>query len=231
MGGTDIVEFHAFQFLEGILHGRTVLTDDIGIVAYHLQPERVTVDLLIDHTSVQGSETAKGITREKDVVTKGHHRLRPVDHRGQHEVQRVTSQLDGIAVFHLYRTIDNSIEALHHLESLLVADDLDVRIILLDQGNGAAMVWLHVVNHQVVDRTFPDHLMDMFDELGEKVHFNGVYQTDFLVINQIRVVTHAIGKGPQTLKQRLVTVVDTHIIDVVGNCLHSNIFLRFFHQG
>jgi hypothetical protein len=55
------------------------------------------------------------------------------------------------------------------------------------------MVRFHVIDDQIIDRAVAYHLMDMLDELGEKVHFNGIYQTHLLIVNEIRVITHAIG--------------------------------------
>jgi hypothetical protein len=79
------------------------------------------------------------------------------------------------------------------LESLLVADNLDIRIVFLDKGDRTAMVRFHVIDDQIIDRAIAYHLMDMLDELGEKVNFNGIYQTHLLIVNEIRVITHAIG--------------------------------------
>ena len=64
VGGTDIVELHTCQFLQGILYRHTILTDDIGIVAYHLKPEGVTIDLFVYDTTIESAETTEGIARE-----------------------------------------------------------------------------------------------------------------------------------------------------------------------
>ena len=141
-------------------------------------------------------------------------------HRSQHEVQRVLAKLDGIAVFDFQRTFTNAIETLHHLERFLVSDDLDFRIILLDQGNASAMVRLHVIDHQIVDRAVAYHLLNILQVGHEEIHLHRINQTHLLVINQIRVIAHPIGQRPQTLEKVLVTVVHAHVVNLVCNLYH-----------
>ena len=62
---TNIVKLHAGQLLECVLHGRAVLTHNVRVVAHHLKPEGITVDLLVNHTAIERAEAAKGIAREQ----------------------------------------------------------------------------------------------------------------------------------------------------------------------
>ena len=205
MGSADIVELHTGQLLQRVLHGSAVFAHDVRIVTYHLQPEGVAVDLCIHNAAVQGAETAEGIAREEHIllalaVAQGHHGLGPVHHRGEHEAQRVAAQLQGVAVLHLHLVAVNAIEALHHAKGLLVADDLHVGIIFLDQGQRAAVVGLHVVDHQIVDRTVAYHLLYILNVRHEEVHLHSVDEAHLLVVYQVRVITDAIGQGPQALE-------------------------------
>ena len=142
-------------------------------------------------------------------------------HRGQHEVQRLLAKLDGIAVFHFQSAFCDAVEALHHLEGFLIAHNLNLRIELLDECDASAVVGLHVVNDQIVHLAVANDLVDVLQILCEEVDFYSVDQTYFLIIDEVGVVTDAVGQGPQALEQRFVSVVDTNVIDVFGNFLHN----------
>ena len=133
----------------------------------------------------------------------------------------MAAKLDGIGVFDLYRTVFDAVEALHHLERLFVAHNLDVGVVLLDQRDGTAVVGLHVVDDQIVDGAVADDLVNVLDELREEIDLHGVNETNLLIINEIRVVAYAIGQRPQSFEEMLVAVVDAHVVDVACNFLHS----------
>ena len=61
VGRADVVEMYVGQLLQRVLHGRAVFAHDVRIVAHHLQPERVAVNLRVDDTAVQGAEAAEGV--------------------------------------------------------------------------------------------------------------------------------------------------------------------------
>ena len=65
VGCADIVDLDAGELLEGHLHGRAVLADDVGVVARHLEPEGVAVHLLVDVGTVEGAEAAEGVAGEE----------------------------------------------------------------------------------------------------------------------------------------------------------------------
>ena len=151
----------------------------------------------------------------------GHHGLGPVHHRREHEAQGVLSQLQTVAVLHLVQAVGDAVEALHHLESLLVADDFHVGIVLLEQCHRAAVVGFHVVNHQIVDRSVAYGLAYVLEKLHEEVHFDGVDEHCLVVADKVGVVGNAVGQWPQALEELLVAVVDTHIMDAGSNgCCH-----------
>jgi hypothetical protein len=53
-----------------------------------------------------------------------------------------------------------------------------------------------VVDDHIVDRTFSDDFMDMFQELGEEVNLDGIYQAYLLVVNEVGVIADTIGQRP-----------------------------------
>ena len=225
MGGADIVELHVSQLLQRVLYGCAVFTHDIRVVALHLQPVGVAVDLCVDDATIQGTKATKGVATEERGATQRDHRLWPVYHWCQHEAKRLLAKSNGIAILHLYGTLCDAIESFHHLESLLVANYLYLWIVFLDEGNRTAVVGLHVVDNQVVHLAVANDLVDVFNKLCEEVHLDSIDETHFLVVDEIRVIAHTIRQWPQTFKQRLVTIVDTNVVNVFSNFLHSmNVF-------
>ena len=109
-------------------------------------------------------------------------------HWGEHERELSLAQVYGVAVFHFHLMVGHAIETFHHAERFLVADNLNVGIILLDECDGPAVVRLHVVDDQVVDGTVTDYFVNVLQKLGEEVHFHGVYQGHLVVDHEIRVV-------------------------------------------
>ena len=93
------------------------------------------------------------------------------------------------------------------------------------------MVRLHVVHYNVVDGTLADDFANVLKERHEEVHFNGVDKTNFLIVDQIGVVAHAVGKRPEAFEERLVAVVDAHVEDVVDYLFHEIWFKLFPNSG
>ena len=87
------------------------------------------------------------------------------------------------------------------------------------------MVRFHVVYHQIVYFLVANHLADVLNVLGEKVHFHSINETHLIVIDKIRVIAHTIGQRPQALEKGLVTVVHTYVVDFVFNFFHCYISL------
>ena len=137
----------------------------------------------------------------------------------------MVAQFDGIAVFNLIEALGHPIETLHHLERFLVAYNLNLWIIFLNECEATTVVWLHVIHHEVVDLAISDYLLDIFQILYKEIYFDGINQTHFLIINEIRIIRYTIGQRPQTLKQVLVTVIHPYIVDFVDNFFHYFIFL------
>ena len=216
VGRAEIIDLNLAELLQRILYGDAILADDIAVVAHHLQPEFIGVDVAVDNTTVEGTKATESITGEEHVGRRveRHHRLRPVDHRRHEELQRVLAEVEGVALLHIDGVIADLIEALQHVEGLLVADDLHVGIVFLQQRDTATVVGLHVVDHEVVDLAVTDHGMEMLEKLHEEVHLHRINETDFLIIDEIRVVRHAIGQRPQAFEEVLVAVVDTYIMNI-----------------
>ena len=143
-----------------------------------------------------------------------------MDHGGEDELELVGAEGEGVAVLHLVKAGGQAVEAGHHVEGLLIADNLDIGIELAQQGQRAAVVGLHVVDDDVVDGTVADDLADVLEEGHEEVDLDSVDEADFLVVDEVGVIAHAVGEGPKALEERLVAVVDADVVDFAGDFFH-----------
>ena len=141
-------------------------------------------------------------------------------HGREHKLELTRAECEPVAVLHLQEIGADAIEALHHAEGLLVAHKRDVGVILADEFDGTAVVGLHVIDDEIVDGAVANDLLDIPDIRDEEIHLNGIHETHLLIDDEIGVVGHAVGQGPEPLEKILVAVVDTHVIGAFGNLLH-----------
>ena len=147
-----------------------------------------------------------------------HHRFGPMHHRREHKIEGHAAERELRTVANLnVAAILFAIKSLHHAESLFIANDLHVGIILAQQGNRTAVVGLHVVHHEVIDRSLTDDFTDIFEVLREKIDLNGVDEARFLVVDQVGIVAHAVGQRPQPFEQRFVAVVHTDVVNFLSD--------------
>ena len=219
MSRADVVELYASQLLQRILYRNTVFANDIRIVAHHFEPECVAVDVVIDNSAIQRTKASEGIAREEHLVLsiKSDHGFWPMNHRNKHERKLVVAKVQSLAILNLHNIFCYAIEAFEHAESLLVAHNLDVRIILLDECDRTAMVWLHMVDDEIVDIAVAYHLVDILKILCEEIHLYCIYQCYLFIIDDVGVVAYSIRQRPKTLETMLVAIVDAYIINVACN--------------
>ena len=70
MGGTYRVESECIQFLQGCLCRHTVFPDDIRIITADFLFQVIQIDLVIENTTVQGSESSEHIPAEYDILAR-----------------------------------------------------------------------------------------------------------------------------------------------------------------
>ena len=126
-----------------------------------------------------------------------------------------------VAVLHFEQAVGELVETAHHVERLLVADNLHPGIELLDECQRAAVVGLHVVDHHVVELAVAQHFAKVLKERHEEVHFNGVDEAGLFIVDEISIVADTVGQGPEALEERLVTIVDAYVENFLGNLFHS----------
>ncbi len=139
------------------LHLGAVLAHDVGQVAAGVvNPIPVKVHLVGKELAVQGPEGAEGVGGKEGAVggVEGHHSLRPMDHGGLHEGDRVLAEGVGIALPDLNElvAVHMKTELPHEHEGLGGGDNLSLGPADENLLDGRAVVGLHVVDQQVIQR-------------------------------------------------------------------------------
>ena len=175
---------------ERLLYRPSVFADDAGVVAAHFVPVARRVYLRVGNAAVDGAERAEGVAREEraGLGTPCHHRFGPVYHRRHVERERFRAERYAVALLDFERPGVDAVESLEHLQRLGVAHDLDVGVEHAQCAHGRRVVGFHVVDDQVVDLAVADGLADVLCQTAAEALFDGIYQCDLLVGNQIGIV-------------------------------------------
>ncbi len=79
----------------------------------------------------------------------------------------------------------NAVILLHKLECLCVADDLQVRILCQDTADHSGMVWLHMVDNQIVQLSSIQQGFYLAEEVSVRTVFHGVDQDILFVFDYV----------------------------------------------
>ena len=122
-------------------------------------------------------------------------------------------QSQKILVLHHVLFARHAIKALYHAESLLVAHDDDVGVMLLYQTDRTRMVRFHMVDDEILDGALADDILYLAQIHLEIADVYRIDQSDRLIIYQVRVVGNPIRQRPHTFKQMLIAVIHSHVVD------------------
>ena len=145
------------RLLQHCLHLGAVFSHDISVVpAALVQIVPVKIHLVGIEVAVQGAEAAEGIRRQQQLVgtVVGHHHLRPVYHRGHHELQGMPSCAEGIPLLtHMDAVIIGVAEELaDHGLGHCGTQDLHLRETQHQVLQLGGVIGLHMVYHDIVQR-------------------------------------------------------------------------------
>ena len=104
-----------------------------------------------------------------------------------------------------------------HLHGLCTAYQLHTRISLQHPSNECRVIGLHVVSHQVVRLSAVQSSRQILFPLLTLSAVSSIHHCYLLIINEIRVITHALGHHILALKQIDVQIVYTDILYAVTN--------------
>ena len=118
---------------------------------------------------------------------------------------------------------------IHHHKGFLVCHNRGVRIYLHEIHNVRGMIRLHMLDHQVIRLSVPQHLCKIIQPLMREVNVHGVHNRNLLIHDDIGVVSHTVRYDILSLKKVHLVVIDPHISDVV--CYSHFILLLFGLSG
>ena len=83
------------------------------------------------------------------------------------------------------------------------------------------MVWLHVMDNEIIYLPVANYFSNVLYELHEEVYFYCVYQYNFLVVDEVRVIAYSIRQWPQAFEKLLVAVVYAYIVELICYFYHN----------
>ena len=107
---------------------------------------------------------------------------------------------------------------------LCTAHNRSLRVAEQHFGERSAVIRLHVVYDDVVERTAVQHSLDVFEEYPANCVIYGIEQDGLLVHNQVRIVGNAERNRVAVLKLSESTVAGSEIPERIAhlNCLMHN---------
>ena len=124
----------------------------------------------------------------------------------------------------LIMTVHRKAELAHQHESFLGGDDFDLGPADQNFLQRSAVVRLHVVDDQIIQRTVAQKMLHVLHQLTAAGPVNGVKQNGLFIQKKIRVVGNPLGNGMNVLKQGQAVVVGAHPVQPVGyftNTIHD----------
>ena len=129
----------------------------------------------------------------------------------------MTTRIQGITLFHLKQAFLDAMISFQHSESLIVSDNLYVRILLTQQTDTSRMIRLHMIYHEIIQRTSVQGIHYFFQENIRVTNIDRIDQYGFLVYDQVRVIGNAVWQRPHILEEGLLTVINSYIINFIRN--------------
>ena len=222
----DHGELQPRGLLEQRLHLRAVLADDVGVIAARIvHPVAVKVDLVRIQVAVHRAKGTERIGRVEDLLRGviGDHDLRPVHHRCHDKGECVPAGGEYVALLDRDGVgVERKVIKLpDHGHGLGVPDDLERRIAEQQLTDNGAVVGLHVVDDQIVERPPAEHMGDILQEQIRHGAVNGVEQNRLLIHHQIGVVGHAARDRVHILKKGQPAIRSADPIEVLLNLLDT----------
>ena len=213
MQGTNRADIQGGGLFQDGLHLRAVFADDAEVV-----PACFACPLGRD---VQRAEFTEGVSGKEYLVrfVPGHDDLGPVHHGRGDKREAVTPQAELVALLDDDSAIGviRAEESLHHREGFLGCDDNRIGECVHEQGNGGAVIGLHVVDKQEVRLASVQYITNALQPSSTEVGIHCIHHGDLFIYDDIGIVAHAFRNGIQRLEEVKLVVVYTHIADIISN--------------
>ena len=148
---------------------RTVFSDDIRVISSCLvEIIAHEVHFIGKYRAVESAEGAERVGGEKYSAhgIERNHNFGPVNHRCHHKIKRMMSRIEGIAFFDDNKSvvIAEIEELLYHREYFRIAYYFHIGIAQHKLRKRRGMVRLHMVNHDIIELSFPESMRHIFKE-------------------------------------------------------------------
>ena len=242
----DGLDIQRRRLFEQCLHLRAILADNIGVIpARIVHPHAVDVDLVVHDIARQRTERTECVRGKQSLVQLviGDHDLGPVHHRRHDEVQRMAAGGELVPLGNDQRALlrVHSVELLQHAQRLGAAHELGLRIAAQHLLDHCAVVRLHMLDDQIVQRAPAQRIGDILAEQAADRVIHRVQQHGLFVQQHIAVIRYPARDGEQIFKpaQAAITAanIDKILFDLSGTvhrttppcniiCENCNIFLQ-----
>ena len=212
-------------FLQQRLHLRAVLAHDVcEVAAGVVDPVAVKVNLVREESAVKRAERTERVSGEENAVRRveRNEHLRPVHHRSRQEGQGVSAEGQGRALLDLHALValGREAELTHHRERLRGGNHLHAGIAQQNLLHGSAVVGLHVVNHEVIERAARQHVIEVLQQLAARRPVHRIKQHRLLVRQDVRVVRNPARNRVDVLKESQPVIVRTDPVKILRNLAH-----------
>ena len=168
---------------------------------------------------IVGAEFSEAVSGEEDLVSAVvcYHDLRPVNHRREHKLQNVLAEAEFLAVLDdlLLHGRILAIELLHEGECLGISNDHCVRISAQETRDISGVIGLHMLYDEVIRLPVAKDSCKISKPLLAEVLVYGVHDSDLLVEDHIRVVSHSSGNNVLSLEQVYLVIIYANIFDII----------------
>lgn len=193
------------RFPKGSEHLLAVLRYDAAVVAPRF---RLIIFLIIQFigpdASLKRAKAAESIRAEEDLIFLiiGERHFRPVHHRRREEPERMPPEGDrclfachGVALFH------GAVEKLFkQTERLRASRQLRLRVKTRQCQEGAAVIRLHVVDDDVIQRPPAEERLCLFQKFIGHMGIHRIDDRRFFIVDKIRIVRDPPYDGKDLFK-------------------------------
>ena len=118
-------------------------------------------------------------------------------------------------------------ELFHHGKRLGAGYHDGVLVKFHERGNIGRVIWLHVLNDQVIGMAVAQKSPDLIQPFLLEMSVHCVHNGDLFVQDDIGIVCHAVRNHVLPFKEIHIMVVDADILDIFGN-FHFHALLYSF---
>ena len=226
MQRADHLDFNRRRLAEQCLNLRAIFADNVREISARVgEVFGFEIDFVGKDVAVHRAERAERIRGVEHLVgcIVGHHRFRPMHHRRHYECERMPAGRERVHFLNEQRTavhVERE-ELVNHLQCLRIADDLDLGMAQYQFLHRAAVVGLHMIDNQIIERSSIQRVLEVFKENITDAAIHRVQQHGLFIQQQIRVVRNTARDRVNIFKQRKSPVASANPDHIRRNLLYT----------